>query len=251
MKCYRCDNPIPEGATKCHHCFNTTGRTCPTHPFPSADMYGYGIKLFQPDAQRKRARQVYIDGLPEAHQLRINKMEKTKAKNKYALIVMICVIASFIMFGIISSVSYDAAEVMVMLMPIGIIALLVFMLFSAFKQKNGQAVSSFDVEMELHYPKAHYYYNHRTIGFSKFERRYKDKDGNVTEYYHFYEVDKANVKGIYYDSKYAEYVLVLYRPVYMDYALPPKCEFRIPDIFEEAILTNILGSDLPPKNVPF
>ena len=96
-----------------------------------------------------------------------------------------------------------------------------------------------------------YYTNKDVIGYSLLVKQKTDAWGDITQYYTFHEIDKRNIRYISYDSKYGEYVLHLYKPVYLDYTLGPICEFRIQDIFEDNKLSLVLKISLPPKNMMY
>ena len=106
---------------------------------------------------------------------------------------------------------------------------------------------SYNENVNLHSKKPFYYVNSNVIGYSLLVNRKEDKWGNITRYFTFHEIDRKNIRDIIYDSKYGEYVLLLYRPVYVDFSLAPTTEFRIQDIFDDTKLSIILKCSLPPK----
>lgn len=99
--------------------------------------------------------------------------------------------------------------------------------------------------------KAYYYVNSCVIGYSLFVKETSDIWGNVTQYFTSHEIDRRNIRGIGYDSKYGEYIIYLYNPVYVDYSLPPTTEFRLQDIFDDGKLSIVLKCNLPAKNMMF
>lgn len=104
--------------------------------------------------------------------------------------------------------------------------------------------------MNLHKRKEFYYVNKNVIGFALLTKIVTTPREDK-RYYTVHEVDRRNIKSISYDSKFGEYVLSLYKPVYVDYSLPPTMEFRIQDIFDDSKLSLVLKHDLPPKYMMF
>ena len=107
-------------------------------------------------------------------------------------------------------------------------------------------------EFQIHCRKACYYVNKNVIGYSLLKKTVESKWGDkITNYYTYHEIDRRNIRGVGYDSKYGEYIILLYQPVYVDYDLPPTTEFRFQDIFDDTKLTIALKCSLPAKNMPF
>lgn len=76
-----------------------------------------------------------------------------------------------------------------------------------------------------------------------------DSDGDQAVRFAFHEIDKRNIRAISYDSKYGEYVFLLYRPVYYHYDFPSSTEFRIANVFDDHVLPTALGYDLPARYI--
>ena len=109
--------------------------------------------------------------------------------------------------------------------------------------------------MTIHDEKNAYYANENVFGYIVFDHteKYTDRDGNINyiDFYAYYEVVKGDIISIGYDSYFAEYVLQLRNPIYMDYSLEPTSEFRVQDVFDDTVLSNALSCSLPAKNIPF
>lgn len=261
MICRRCRKPIPFHATKCQNCYKKTGRKLSQHSEPVEDMYERPIYKVYPDLQKKGARAGYLKTLPDFIQL--EKLEqKTKISLGKSFLHVIAILAMFFVnvfltFTLTKTFTQNggpgtALFIFVILMIVGFI-LLNLLLFS--KHKLSKKEKIFQRNTKLHLPQEWYYANQDVFGYTSFDHREQYTDNNDTTHYLYfyghYEIDKRNIKTIGYDSKYAEYILTMRTPVYMHYDNEPVYEFRIPDIFDDAILSNALSCDLPPKHIPF
>lgn len=90
---------------------------------------------------------------------------------------------------------------------------------------------------KIHKNKERYYYSDRVFGFF--------------DCCCFYEIDKAKIQNIRYDTLNSEYVLTMLDQTFMNYEFAPTQEFLIPDVFDDTELSIALGLDLPAKYMEF
>ena len=245
MICPKCHNPIPQNAQKCNHCHASLHSSFSfNNPLPKADMFGNQVYEINSIKHKAKARLRYLSSLPET-----KKAWQQSKNGKSSFFWLITFFISIIIGPFILALFSEIAETLVFPFILFLIVLLVLSyklsIHSTYKRKPENVEKHF-----LHYDKEKYYFNQNVIGFAVIDH-FTDSKEDLNKHFAFCEVDKRNIKGISYDDKFAEYVLHLYKPVYSDYHFPALCEFRIADIFDDAELSNALGSDLPAKNMHY
>ena len=251
MNCKKCARPIPEKATKCHHCYNRTGYSLDDKKFPSSDMYGGQIFEVLPNSAKENIRGQYLESLPEF-------VESKKQQKEMVKRILLCILGFFIGIPLIGILLFGCIMLATISPAIGIILGILVVaggvsagIIAMVKLlKYNKPHNDFKKKIGIHENKLRYYANDYIFGFSVLDHISSDDDRRYY-YYAFYEVEKNNIKGFSYDSRYGEYVLLTYRPTYMHYDFAPAYEFRIPDVFDDHVLVNIFGCDMPPKNIPF
>ena len=235
----------------CNKCFQKSGRRLGESPFPKEDMFGGQVFEFYPDKEKASVRQNYLNTLPEFQEL--NRIRKTNFTLvlKLLLIIFITIPISVAVILSVVSVSFKTPALglsLAMFSFIIIFALAGILIYTMMKNNKPNMIR--EKELRLHENKLRYYANQFVIGFSVLDHTTHDDNG--TDYYYaFYEIDKNNIRGISYDPKFGEYIFILYKPVYYHYDFPPTIQFRLPDIFEDSILSTVLNCDLPPKHIPY
>lgn len=251
MRCQKCGNFVAYKATKCNNCFQTTGYRLGQKRVPPEDMFGNQVYEFEPDKQKEQVRKNYLDTLPEFQELKRIKKQNFSMVFKLMGLIFACIpiCAIFMFLGI--ALSFKTPELGI---PLAVIILFcfiaaTFIIFIKTLKKN-KPNQIREKEIKLHENKYIYYANDFIIGYSVLDHTTSDDNG--TDYYYaFYEVDKRNIKGITYDPRYGEYILVLHRPVFHHYDFRPCNEFRIADIFDDYVLSSVLACDLPAKHMPY
>ena len=253
MFCRKCGAPVPENALKCNNCFKSTGFLLRAGKFPNADMYGQRIYEVLPDPNKHAVRCSYIERLPEYHQGNSIKKEAAGSIAKYILLMIlsifggvgICILSVFIaMINI-------AIGIFLFILSFALCITLAIVFYTKTTKNAKTKIPNFK-KFEIHNNKTKYYANNLVFGYTAFNHSQTSENHYwSTDFYGFYEVDKRNIKGISYDSYFAEYILHLHKPVYIDYNLNPSFEFRIPDVFDDVTLSTVLSCDLPPKNIPY
>lgn len=250
MQCRNCNGPIPQLASKCNTCYQKTGYDNRSlSPYCTHDMYGNPVRQINIDYDKNRARKKYIKTIREHQELKqIEKQKQKKTPKQTAAIIFFIAVWVIIIIwagiGAISEISIAPfAFFIITMLPISLLAIVL-----VDRPKKDLIIRQ--REIKLHNCKSSYYVNRDVFGYSCIDF-VKNDDGRKIYYYAFYEVDKRNIAYIEYDSKFAEYILRLRKPVYVDYLLPPTVEFRIQDVFDDNVLSSVLQCDLPPKNIPF
>lgn len=251
MQCKKCGALIPYRATMCQNCFQKTGHHLGERSVPTEDMFGNQVFIVKPDKQKEKVRENYLKTLPEFKELK----EIRKASWMLVLKLFLLIFGSiFIMFfalafsGLISTFSTELGVLFGIFSFVATMTVVTILFVQSIK-KHKPAMQK-EKTIKLHENKLHYYANDFVVGYSVLD--HTSSDDNGTDYYYaFYEVDKRNIKGITYDSRYGEYVLVLYKPVFHHYDFRPCNEFRIADIFDDYVMSSVLACDLPPKHMPY
>ena len=250
MQCNRCSQSIPQNALRCNNCKQTTTYTLGRKSMPDFDQYGQPVFELHPNEHKANVRDKYIKNLPEYKEMvRIKKDEFKKALK--VMLYIFLAIPMWVLLFIASLFLFDN-----ILVGFGFMMILffVFLGFSIFffvkKTKSNKHNEDYIKQMELHHNPLHFYVSDNAIGYSLLDH-IVENDKATRRYYAFYEIDKRNIQRIGYDSRYGEYVFLLCRPVYFHYNFEPKIEFRIADVFDDHILPNVFGYDLPPRHIPF
>lgn len=251
MRCQKCGNFVAYRATKCNNCFQNTGYRLGERKMPPEDMFGNNIYEFKPDKQKEQVRENYLNSLPEFQELKRIKKQNFSMVFKLMGLIFACIpiCAIFMFLGILLSFRVPAIGI-----PLAVITLIgfitaTFIIFIKTLKKN-KPNQIREKEIKLHENKYAYYANNFIVGYSVLDHITSDDNGS-DYYYAFYEIDKRNIKGISYDSKYGEYIFHLYKPVYSHYDFQPSQFFRLPDIFDDVLLSNVFNCDLPPKKMPY
>lgn len=252
MTCKKCGAPIPYKAKKCNNCYQETGYRLGESSFPDFDMFEQQIFEVETDRHKEETRHRYLQTLPEFVQIKQIKKESMINILKFILLIFLCtpVLGFSILLVVFACINDSALAVpFILILAIGFI---IFSIFIVKKMiKKGKPKQQYRKSIELHENKLRYYVNNYIFGFSVLDHTTHDNDTGTDYYYAFYEVEKRNIKGISYDPYYAEYILHLYKPVYVHYDFEPTVEFRIADVFDDVILSNALNSDLPAKKIPY
>lgn len=248
MHCTNCHISVPEGSIKCPSCRSRIKFSLPTYQLPNADMYGNEIFVFYPDEHKKSLRNNYVWKLPEQNSAR-NTYKNAKDYN--TLTIFICFLIIILPFLV--SITFGLNLEPSVLKFIEVVAIVLSIGFFIYRRLTGNWNSSKSQYKfsQLHSSKLHYYASEAVIGYSVLDHVIRNKKGPDTYYYAFYEVPRESIKEIKYDSYYAEYVLVLKSPVFMDFGIDPVYEFKIADIFDDAVLSQALCCDLPAKTMNF
>lgn len=251
MNCRSCMRPIPEHAKMCHHCYKRTGYSLHERKFPSSDMYGAPICEIKENSAKAHIRNQYLDTLPEY--IEHKKGQKNNIKKILFLvlgmfIVIPLLIIPTLLFVFIATQAPALGIPLLVLFFIGFIVACTIVFVKVIKSMK--PAEQLEKQLKVHSNKHRFYTNNYVFGFSVLDHA-THNDNGTDYYYAFYEIDKRNIRGFTYDSRYGEYIILTYNPTYMHYDLPPTNEFRIPDIFDDDVLPKIFGCDMPPKNVPF
>lgn len=267
MQCKKCHAPMPFVASRCNNCHQKTGYDGYHKKFIPDDMYDNKTFQVQTDDEKSRIRKKYIDNLKEYKELdkmweNIPEYDIRFLRALYLIVPIIAMVIAIFAPKFINQTfgtNYSTGQSMVGLMVF--LFLFVIAIFCACKlkeQKRYQYINKVKLhekEVKIHSEKLIYYANENIFGYVTLDHTntYKDSDGyrSSTDYYVYYEVDKRDIVSIGYDSYFAEYVLTLRHPIYMDYSLEPMKEFRVQDIFDDYVLSNALSCSLPPKNMNF
>lgn len=244
MICQKCKNPVPQNAQKCNFCGTTLSTSYSlNHALPQTDMFGNDVFEIKKIKHKSNMRTKYLNSLSEMKKVR------EQNKDKYSSFWLILFIILFFS-GVITTALISETNEGLVLPSLIFFASLLFICYKLsvyFTYKRGPEHVE---KIFLHYEKEKYYFNQNVIGFAVINH-YSDTKEGLNRHFAFCEVDKRNIKGVSYDDKFAEYILHLHRPVYSDYHFPPSCEFRIADIFDDNMLSNALGCDLPAKNMHY
>lgn len=244
MICQKCKNPVPQNAQKCNFCGTTLSTSCSlNYALPQTDMFGNGVFEIKKIKHKSNMRTKYLNSLSEMKKAR--EQNKEKYSSFWTIACIIVFIVGAILIGLLEKLCEGLILPFIVCFVISLFVCYKLSIRSIYKRGPEQAEKTF-----LHCEKEKYYFNQNVIGFAIINH-YSDAKEGINKHYVFCEVDKRNIKGVSYDDKFAEYVLHLYRPVYSDYHFPPSCEFRIADIFDDNILSNALGCDLPAKNMHY
>lgn len=249
MICQQCRNVVQENALYCPICKRKLRFSLPTTELPNYDMYGNEIFIFQPDVRKQRLRNNYVWKLKEQTEARNIHSLHNSQKSSNVLFSVLIGFGTLMLISFLGGLGMEPALGFFLFIAAvtGIIALNIIRK----PVHNNKYVTEKKKIAEIHESKRKYYTSQTAIGYCVLDHVSKNDDGPDTYYYAQYEVDKNSIVSIAYDSYYAEYVLYLNKPVYMDFALPPQKEFRIADIFDDQILSKALGCDLPPKHMNF
>lgn len=265
MKCKKCGGDIPFFALKCNHCHKNTGYKLPDCCGITEDMFGQSVLKVPRDEDKNKARNRYLDTLPEY--IHLNKImgEKIPKRESFstsvAKIFIILGIFFFLMFASFKVMDVVKSNTIKTIMPllVAFIIIPIALIFSKGKKpKNKKKNKKYEKLIRVHDAKGTYYANQNVFGYIKYDhiedctrRVGDDYEIYYKRFYGYYEVEKKNIKHISYDPYFAEYIIKLYKPVYYDYAFEPTTEFRIQDVFDDTVLSNALERDLPPKNMRF
>ena len=249
MICKRCGKSVPR-TTICNHCHQKTGHSLSGYPKCEEDMYGNAIKEIPIDLRKSQIRDNYLTSLPEYQKLRLiqGKHKQTDMARKKLVLIFVAIFTIAMIVGVLDSLGFDSGFFGILL----VIAVTAFIVGICSKNIRVDKEMKFaEQQIKLHNAKPFCYANQFIIGYSQLHHFSTDDDGKKIFYYSFHEVDKRNIHGIVYDSKFAEYVLLLKTPVYVHDDIAPVKEFRIQDVFDDSVLTEALNCTLPPKNIPF
>lgn len=249
MVCKQCNNRVADNAYYCPICKKRLRLSLPTYDLPHCDMYGQEIFIFKPDTRKKRLRNNYVWNLNEQKNARNIVQVNSSHNTKTALLCTAIGFATILLCSLVSSFD-DAGGLAFFLFLAGLVGF-IFTIIIRRPVHDKKFVRQISKISKIHESKLHYYTSANSIGYTILDHVSKNDDGPDTYYYAHYEVDKRTIKSVAYDSYYAEYVLYLTQPVYMDYDLEPQYEFRIADIFDDQIFSKALGCDLPPKHMNF
>lgn len=267
MQCKKCKGPIPFFANKCNHCYRNSGWKLSEHNGITEDMFEQRVIRVPVDSNKNRARQNYLNTLPEYKEL--NAIVEAQRPKRIGFVqsmlrVLIILAVSFaLIFGSMYVVTQMESETLKTLMPViigGIIVIyLIFATTDILKRGKKKKLNAREKVLRLHDAKSTYYANHNVFGYIKYDHRKSftrkvgddDYETYYKYYYAYYEIEKKNIKSITYDPYFAEYVLIMNKPVYYDYNFAPTVEFRIQDVFDDTELSNALEKNLPPKNIRF
>ena len=248
MLCKKCQNPISEATPICEHCgCQKNNQYVVNQKYPMGDKFGYAICSLMPNSHKKRLRLRHINKLPEYERERAN--NKTKGLGlSFWFFLVFCFVLAPIFLVICSEIMSDSTFGWIFV-GICIVGYISYKLVIRSTLKNKPRVSN---DTYIHETKQAYYYNQYVLGYTILDHMTdggRERENNC--HYVFCEVEKQNIRGVTYDSRYAEYVLLLYKPIYADHRCPKTTEFRIADIFDDIALSEALGCDLPPRNVPY
>ena len=248
MFCKHCGAPVPENAWKCNNCFKTPGIPVRGFSLPHSDMYRQPIYEVKADVNKRKNRVEYLKRLPEYCQQKNAMKEATGGILKYVLLMFASIFGMMIFGSLVILISMVKSSILVPLFGAVFIGFLILAIFCGINMTRANKPKIINLRnSEIHNNKSKYYANNTIFGYSV--RYYSASSGRYKheKSYLFYEVDKRNIKGISYNPYFAEYILHLHKPVYINYDLEPSYEFRIPDVFDDTVLTNALGIKLPPK----
>lgn len=267
MQCKKCKKNIPFFASKCNHCHRDSGWKLPEHSEITEDMFEQRVIRVPVDYSKKTARQNYLDTLPEYKELNaIVEAQRPKriGFGKSLLKIMLILIISFaLIFGGLLFVKTTDSETLKTFMPVivgGVIVVyVIFATTDILKRGKKKRLAAREKVLRLHDVKGTYYANQNVFGYIKYDHMKSftrkvgedDYETYYKHYYAYYEIEKRNIKSITYDPYYAEYVVIMNKPVYYDYNFAPTVEFRIQDVFDDTELSNALERNLPPKNIRF
>ena len=251
MNCRNCNRPVPESSTMCHHCYQKNGHGLRERKKPKTDMYGATIYEVLPNKEKEGTRALYLNSLPEY----INHQKQQKQITKNILLLVFGMLLGIPLFGVIFvPCVLFALQVPAIGIPLAVLIFVVFLTVTCFiffkVIRSTKPQEQEKRKLDIHRNKIIYYNNRYVFGFSILD--HTSHDDNGTDYYYaYYEIDKRNIRGLSYDERYGEYILLTHKPTYLHYSLPPQNEFRIPDVFDDHVLPTIFGCDMPPKNIPF
>ena len=250
MQCIHCNLTIPENALKCNWCRKKIANCGSTYSIPYVDQYGNETTELYPNKEKRNARDCYLMQLPEyAESKRLKRKIKMQTCHKqdmtflYFLTILFLWLVMIIIADIVSPVSFVAP---IILTAIPIVDIYVLKESPA-QKKLKQRIAY----IELHNTPIHFYATEDVLGYSLLNNIKKNDDNSQTFYFAFYEINKQDIQSIDYDKKYGEYIFNLRKPCYNRYDLEPSYQFRIADVFDDHVLPDVLGYDLPPKDMPF
>lgn len=248
MVCKNCNNYIPETAQICSCCDSKVNNRCSTDiKYPNTDMFGQNIYALQPHSHRKRLRLRHINRLPEYKRELENKKSKGLGFSFWFFLIFCFFIGPILVFA--SSAFFDDSTFGWILIATCAIGYISYKIMVAVSLKNKPRLNN---NTYLHESKESYYFNNYVFGHAILDHMTDgNKNQNTHNHYVFCEVDKRNIRGVTYDDRYAEFVLILHSPIYSDYRCPKNTEFRIADIFDDQALSEALGCDLPARNTPY
>lgn len=251
MRCKKCNAIIPYRAIMCNSCYNRTGYRYPSRMYCPEDMYGNIVTMLPIDKKKNAARNTYIHKLPEYRELdSLRQIDKERSKKAFlfSILFALALLSTFLLTMLFSLLSEEFAIFGFMIGVALSVTTCVF--FAIYKQPVGTIEAKRRI-IHMHNTKTTYYASDNVIGYSVLDHTKTDSEGHTSHYFAYYETDKRNIKSIGYDAKFAEYVLILYKPVYVHYSMNPTYEFRLQDVFDDGVLSDALQCSLPPKNIPF
>ncbi len=249
MQCSRCGAPIAFNAEKCNYCYCETGRKTSTLNFLPTDMYGNKVYELYPNPHKKQMRDNFLNSHPDNHKLMELRHKKQQHYEKrwvkwWCFLPLVPLVSSLLIDNVVASISA----------LIVCSTLLLILLLICYYNNRSPRTSIHDVilkHLEIHCTKVRYWANDNVIGFSAIHRIVPKTNTFKEVQYAYYEIDKSWIEDVWYDSSYGEYVLTLKKAVFMDYEIAPDNRFYIADVFDDNILAQALGRDLPAKNIPF
>lgn len=263
MKCNNCSKYIPKSIKMCPHC--GMWHKLENDEFPSHDKYGYPTNLIYIDDNKSNAREVYLRDMVkrELHMPTYHEQPKLihrtpKKNDDTASLVLIYgpMIGAMLGMALFTYLSLNA----LLGAFCGVIGyFLVFMTIATAidKRKRKKELASYSaiktvdntIDKEYLTMKA-YYESPNVIGFSSLDHT-EFVEGCLEEFFQYYEIDRKNIAGISYDSKYACYIIHTIEPIYWNYSSPPVNKVYLADIFDDNTLTKALQLNLPPKQINF
>lgn len=249
MQCPQCGAPIAYNAEKCNSCYRETGYTVSTLNFLPPDMYGQNVYELYPNPHKKQMRDNFLSSHPDNFKMmelrqKKQKFYKTRGIKWWHFTPFLLVLPALLV---------DEPMIPISAFIIGLFITLTLLLVGYYQNRNAPT-STNDVllkHLEIHCTKVRYWANDNVIGFSTIHRILPKAKAFKEVQYAYYEIDKSLIEDILYDSSYGEYVLILKKAVFMDYEIAPDNRFYIADVFDDHILAQALGKDLPAKNIPF
>ena len=266
MVCKKCKMPIPYEASKCNNCYRKTGHNLSVGNGIVEDMFGNSCYLVNVDKDKNSARYRYIHKLKEyRHLAEVKEKVRKKKFDIFKLLTILLYVGMFVALFVTMYITFVAKSnpdiKSVIILPAAVLfcsiptIYIVGIIRGIFIRSKEKKIERLERTVRIHDCKKVYYANANVFGYVVFDRteKWTDRDGDkhYTDYYGYYEVDKRNIVSIGYDSYFAEYVLMLNKPIYIDYSFEPTTEFRVQDVFDDSVLSNALSCDLPAKNIPF
>lgn len=267
-KCPKCGNHRPFGNEICSRCdaFAYKQEPIGNIVLPPHDKYGYPIRPIPFDIQKNESRERYIFNTPLSQKCRFyaekyinihNDQSEYKGK-KVAIGIILLAIAFISFFACGFSIALSPNEEVNLFASIFAILSFVFFILgmvNIFLAAKSPITYEDRLEMArigINQKKLSYYVSQNVIGYCTYVDPFCTYGFSPRgDKIFFVEVDKNNIQCITYDTELAEYVLFLKEPIYINPLLGKSLQVRLQDIFDDAMLTDVLNCSLPAKKIMF